>query len=149
MIHLSFYFSIKNDICIYIVNNRLVYIIYVIYTYKWIKYKFNFVFGINEFYFIYFYFIIFWWEWGLKSGLCVCNAGTLPLKSILFWLFWRWGSRELFALAGLKPQSWSQPLKVRIIGLSYQWLARRNKFFKVGLEFEVKVSHLQSRCFTA
>jgi hypothetical protein len=34
---------------------------------------------------------VFWWEWGLNSGLCACKAGTLllepHLQSTLLWLF--------------------------------------------------------------
>jgi hypothetical protein len=52
-------------------------------------------------------FFFFWWDWGLSSGLHTCKAGALSLEphfqSILFSLFWRWGSHELFAQAGLKP----------------------------------------------
>jgi hypothetical protein len=43
----------------------------------------------------------------LNSGLCTCKAGALllepHLQSIFLWLFWRWGSHELFAQAGLEP----------------------------------------------
>jgi hypothetical protein len=39
--------------------------------------------------------VLFWWGWGLNSGLCGCKAGALllepHLQSILLWLFWRWG----------------------------------------------------------
>jgi hypothetical protein len=50
----------------------------------------------------------------LNSGLCTCKTGALPLEphlqSILLWLFWSWGSCDLFAQAGLKPlSSQSQP----------------------------------------
>jgi hypothetical protein len=49
----------------------------------------------------------FWWDWGLNSELCICKAATLllepHLQHMLLWLFWRWGSLELFALAGLEP----------------------------------------------
>jgi hypothetical protein len=42
----------------------------------------------------------------LNSGLHFCKAGSLllepRLQSILLWSLWRWGSRELFAQAGLK-----------------------------------------------
>jgi hypothetical protein len=34
------------------------------------------------------------------------SAWATP-QSILLWLFWRWGSHELFAWAGLKLWSWS------------------------------------------
>jgi hypothetical protein len=48
----------------------------------------------------------FWWDWGLNSGHHVCKAGILPLEphlqSILLWLFWRWGSHELFACIGFE-----------------------------------------------
>jgi hypothetical protein len=64
---------------------------------------------------------------GLNSGLCTCKAGTLPLEprlhSILLWLFWTWGSHELFSQAGLQSQSsWFQsPSQVaRIIEVSHQ-----------------------------
>jgi hypothetical protein len=40
-------------------------------------------------------FTIFWWDWGLNSGLHNYKASALLLKpslwSILLWLFWRWG----------------------------------------------------------
>jgi hypothetical protein len=50
----------------------------------------------------------------LNSELCACKAGVLPvatLQSILLWLFWRWGSRELFAWAGsnVDPPNLSLP----------------------------------------
>jgi hypothetical protein len=58
----------------------------------------------------------------LNSGLCACKASVLllelHLQTILFCLFWRWGSLELFAQAGLKltlPISASQV--ARITGL--------------------------------
>jgi hypothetical protein len=42
-------------------------------------------------------------------GLSTYKAGTLPLEphlmSILLWLFWKWGSHELFVWAGLESQS--------------------------------------------
>jgi hypothetical protein len=58
--------------------------------------------------------LFFWWGWSLNSGLCTYKAGTLLLEaylqSILLWLFWRWGSGELFAQVSLKSwSSWSQP----------------------------------------
>jgi hypothetical protein len=50
---------------------------------------------------------LFSWDWGLSSRLCAYKAGALSLEthlqSILLWLFWRWGSRELFAQADLEP----------------------------------------------
>jgi hypothetical protein len=49
-----------------------------------------------------------WWDWNLNSGLHTCKAGTLllapHLQFIVLWLFWRWGSCELFAQACLKPR---------------------------------------------
>jgi hypothetical protein len=53
------------------------------------------------------WFWVFWWDWGLNSGLYSCKAGTLLLDPplILLWLFWKWEALELFAQAGLKPQS--------------------------------------------
>jgi hypothetical protein len=42
------------------------------------------------------YYLFFWWDWYLNSGLHDCKAGALPLEphlqSILLWLFWTWGS---------------------------------------------------------
>jgi hypothetical protein len=47
--------------------------------------------------------------WDLNSGLWACKAGALPhgphLQSIFLWLFWRWGSQELFARAS----DWNPP----------------------------------------
>jgi hypothetical protein len=38
---------------------------------------------------------VFWWDWGLNSGLHIHKASVLllepHLQSILLWLFWRWG----------------------------------------------------------
>jgi hypothetical protein len=53
---------------------------------------------------------------GFELGLCTCKEDTFllepHLQSVLVWLFWRWGSLELFAWAGLEPpSSQSQPLK--------------------------------------
>jgi hypothetical protein len=61
-------------------------------------------------------FLFLWWDLGFNSGLYGCKAGTLllepHLQPILLWLFWRWGSHELFARAGLKLEpSGSQPPK--------------------------------------
>jgi hypothetical protein len=36
------------------------------------------------------------------QGRC-STTGLLHLQSILLWLFWTWGSHELFAWAGLEP----------------------------------------------
>jgi hypothetical protein len=40
-----------------------------------------------------FFYLLFWWGWGLNSGLCACKIVILLLKphlqSILLWLFWR------------------------------------------------------------
>jgi hypothetical protein len=72
-----------------------------------------------------FFFFFNWRDWGLNWGLCACKAGTLllepQLQSILLWLFWRWGSRELFALGGLKPWSLlnSASQTARITGVSH------------------------------
>jgi hypothetical protein len=38
------------------------------------------------FYFLIFYF---WWDWGLKSGLCICKAVSPVLESVSLWLFCR------------------------------------------------------------
>jgi hypothetical protein len=61
--------------------------------------------------------------WCLNSGLRTCKAATCLLgpyfQSILLWLFWRWGLHELFARAGLEPQS-SQ--LARTTGVSHQHL---------------------------
>jgi hypothetical protein len=61
-----------------------------------------------------YYIFFFGWDWGLNSGLHTCKVGALllelHLQSVLFWLFWRWGSRKISAHTGLKPQSsCSQP----------------------------------------
>jgi hypothetical protein len=74
---------------------------------------------------------LFLWGWGGEfktSSLHACKAGTLLLEpnllSILLWLFWKWGSHELFTRAGLEP--WSSQFHsqvVRIIGMSHQCLA--------------------------
>jgi hypothetical protein len=43
----------------------------------------------------YLFICLFWWDWGLKTGLWACKAGTLLIEphllSILPWLFWKWG----------------------------------------------------------
>jgi hypothetical protein len=56
--------------------------------------------------YIYYCYYYFWWDLGLNSGLPVYKADTLllelHLRSIFLWLFWSWGSQELFARAGLK-----------------------------------------------
>jgi hypothetical protein len=45
------------------------------------------------------FYLFFWWDWGLTSGLHTCKVGTLllepHLQSILLWLFWRWGLENL------------------------------------------------------
>jgi hypothetical protein len=52
---------------------------------------------------------------GLNTGLCICKAGALLLEpylqSILLWLYWRWGSQEQFAWAGLEIPFRSQTPK--------------------------------------
>jgi hypothetical protein len=54
----------------------------------------------------FFFFFIFSCDWVMNSGLCACKADTVTfqpkLQSILLWLFWKWGSHELFAEAGIK-----------------------------------------------
>jgi hypothetical protein len=48
-------------------------------------------------------FYLFFGGLGLKSGLCTCKAGALPLEphlqTILLWLFCRWGWSHEFGLA--------------------------------------------------
>jgi hypothetical protein len=72
------------------------------------------------------FFFLFWWDWGLKSGLCSCKAGSLPLEyclqSILLWLLWRWGLENY--LLGW-PQTMilliSASQIARITGVSHWW----------------------------
>jgi hypothetical protein len=63
---------------------------------------------------------MFWWDWSLNSGLHTCKAGSLlfeaHLHPILLWLFWRWGSQELFAQAGLKLTT-HLPQPSQVLGL--------------------------------
>jgi hypothetical protein len=57
-------------------------------------------------YFMYLFIYLFWWEWGLNSGLHGCKAGVLPLESHLQSVFvlgiLEMGFQELFAWAGLQ-----------------------------------------------
>jgi hypothetical protein len=70
-----------------------------------------------------------WWNWGLNLGLCISKAGILLLEiylqSILFWLFWRWGSHELFCLGWHQAVifSISASQVARITGVSLWCLA--------------------------
>jgi hypothetical protein len=72
------------------------------------------------------------------TWLCACKAGTLQLEQhfqpILLWLFWRWGSLELFAPTSLELGSWPRLL------LRWRW---EPVFWKVPEHFilsEVLVS---------
>jgi hypothetical protein len=56
--------------------------------------------GIADFLFIY----LFWWDWGLNSGLQTCKAVTL-LSHLQSVLLFKMGSCQLFAQAGLEPHS--------------------------------------------
>jgi hypothetical protein len=55
--------------------------------------------SVIPFYFLFFLLLplllLLWWDWGSKSGLPTCKAGSVPLEplsqSILLWLFWRRG----------------------------------------------------------
>jgi hypothetical protein len=71
-----------------------------------------------------FCFVLMWLGFELKASHF--QTGALPLEpylqSILLWLFWKWGPHELFAWAGLKPQS-SQV--IRITGISHWHLMWR------------------------
>jgi hypothetical protein len=53
-----------------------------------------------------FYIFFFRWDWGLNTGFCAFVNQMLYHLSIfnlfLPWLFWRWGSLQLFAQAGLE-----------------------------------------------
>jgi hypothetical protein len=66
------------------------------------------------------------WVMGLNSGLHTCKAATLTLEphlqSILLWLFLRWGSHELFVLAGLKTVIFWISAEILKICLSHQSL---------------------------
>jgi hypothetical protein len=54
------------------------------------------------------------WESRVWIQGFVCKAGALPLEPhlqpILLWLFWRWGSYELFTQTCF-PASWCHPSK--------------------------------------
>jgi hypothetical protein len=81
--------------------------------------------------------------WGLNSG--PTPWATPP--ALLWWVFSRWGSLELFAQAGSEPQSsWSLPPEY--LGLqawSTTWLHFFLSFFLVDVRFELKVSYLLGR----
>jgi hypothetical protein len=67
-----------------------------------------YIYALYIYAYIYIYTIyIYMYDWSLNSELQGCNAGVLLLKPhlhpILFWLFCRWGSQELFAQGGLEP----------------------------------------------
>jgi hypothetical protein len=63
-------------------------------------------------------FFLFFWDWGLNSGLHAYKTGILLLRvclqSILLWFFWRW------SLTNYLP-SWPQTL---ILLISASWVAR-------------------------
>jgi hypothetical protein len=47
-----------------------------------------------------FFFFLVELNWDLNSGTLLLDQW---LHSIVFWLFWRWGSYDLFDLVGLDP----------------------------------------------
>jgi hypothetical protein len=70
--------------------------------------------------------LCFWWDWSLNLKFHACKAGALPyephLQSVLLWLFWRWGSLELFAWNGLNLDFSDLSYQVaRIAGMSHWW----------------------------
>jgi hypothetical protein len=59
---------------------------------------------------IYLFIYLFWWDWGLNSGLCTCKAGSISALSVtppvhFDLIIFDMGSHKLFAQAGLEPQS--------------------------------------------
>jgi hypothetical protein len=65
----------------------------------------------------YFFFSLFWWDWGLNSELSYLVAGALSLEPHLqpfsLWLFWRQGLAFCPSWPGLQPSRFMLPLLIQ------------------------------------
>jgi hypothetical protein len=71
---------------------------------------------------------LFWWDWGLNSGLYGCKAGAPPLQPHLQSSSGYFGNGFFLTICPSWPQLWPFQV-VRITGISHGHLVRRLFFF--------------------